>query len=419
MEEKNLKASESHHLSCLAHNEVDILNYKVDSLGFIESLQITINNNLPSSVFFPHLKNLSILGGDLCDIDFLNRHSSLNSLYISDCSLKEIPYLDNLTKLKELDLTRTQIINISNVKHLVNLRILKLRENLIVKPTSLETIQKLENLVLSRNKISSLHFLKQLENHKSLSSISLNGNFIKSLEDLHLLASLQNLRTIDLSSNRVSEINLTQDIPSLKQIYLSKNLIVQIASFKNFSNLEVIDFSYNKISTLKNLSNLPKLNYIALIDNPVKHFFGLKDVKSKFTVEFNNIKSFTADEVNELKNYCQLHNFDLEINPGRSFISTPPQTLCEFKVNDYVCLKLIGDETTLFVGEEEFSQCHTLLLTIPVNQYPSKSNNIILDKIVNEFNNTETAPKIKLDPRAKFWGHCSVRHEAVWLNAET
>ena len=407
VEKRNISASESHSLSCLVQSGVDIKNFKVDPLGFIESLQLTVQKSLPSGVFFPRLKKLSIYGKRLFDTDFLNNNINLNSLFICDCSLKEIPYLDNLTNLKELDLIRTQINSTSNIKYLTNLRILDLRWNCITEPTGLEATQKLQNLGLSTNKITSLHFLKQLVNHKALSSISLDENLITDLEGFQYLTALQNLRSIDLTSNKITDINLTQDISGLKYLYLNKNSINNIYSLKNFSNLKHVEFSNNQISTLKNLSNLHSLSFISLNGNPIRHFLGLENVKSEFNIVFDNIKSFTEEEINELEQYCRLHDFYLELNPEEGIIATPPETICEFKVNDYICLKLIGVETFIFVGGEKFNQCHALLLTIPIIQNPFLSENPVLDEIVGEFSTTDDMRNDKLPPRAEFWGHCS------------
>jgi hypothetical protein len=71
----------------------------------------------------------------------------------------------------------------------------------------------------------------------------------------------------------------------------------------------------------------------------------------------------------------------------------------EFKVNSYLSLKLEKNKTVIYVGDEKFRQCKSLLFTISKS---SKIKNI--DEIIEEasINDSEVIP-----PDVEFWGHCS------------
>ncbi|HEC39141.1 hypothetical protein LCGC14_0706740 [marine sediment metagenome] len=106
----------------------------------------------------------------------------------------------------------------------------------------------------------------------------------------------------------------------------------------------------------------------------------------------------------------------------------------EFKINDFITLKLINKETHIYVKNEKFLQCSRLVLNIPignVNDYEqidsideavdvSKKKTIWLNQIVQGHNaQPDSVQEHDISPEQEFWGHCSVRHEAVLLNAET
>ena len=96
----------------------------------------------------------------------------------------------------------------------------------------------------------------------------------------------------------------------------------------------------------------------------------------------------------------------------------------DFTVNKYISLKLekakIGPryKTNIYVKGEKFLQCKFLLLEIPTNHTESFDH---IDSIDEAAELLDTSEEFGTDfpPETEFWGHCSVRHEAVLLNAET
>jgi len=90
-------------------------------------------------------------------------------------------------------------------------------------------------------------------------------------------------------------------------------------------------------------------------------------------------------------------------------------SIINFKINDFVSLKLENNETVIYVKENKFSICKHLVLNIPIDKI-SSFNEI---QSIDEASDRITRQRIVIPPETEFWGHCSVRHEAVWLNTGT
>ena len=93
----------------------------------------------------------------------------------------------------------------------------------------------------------------------------------------------------------------------------------------------------------------------------------------------------------------------------------------EFEISKYLSLKLENGKTNIYVDNKIFQQCKYILINIPIDA----SNDCefeSIDEYIESYKKIEVITKKKLEklpPEVEFWGHCSVRHEAVLLNAET
>ena len=88
----------------------------------------------------------------------------------------------------------------------------------------------------------------------------------------------------------------------------------------------------------------------------------------------------------------------------------------EFKVNDYITLKLewvgVGQEleTTIYVADKWFRQCKFLLLNIPVDEISSLDEIDSIDEAAAKLDRSQERNKFfrrEISPEVEFWGHCS------------
>ncbi len=84
----------------------------------------------------------------------------------------------------------------------------------------------------------------------------------------------------------------------------------------------------------------------------------------------------------------------------------------EFKVNDYITLKLENERINIYVDNKRFRQCRFLLLDIPITEMKSLDEIESIDEALDKLR-TSKPEKIEIPIETEFWGHCS--NLQVWV----
>jgi len=88
----------------------------------------------------------------------------------------------------------------------------------------------------------------------------------------------------------------------------------------------------------------------------------------------------------------------------------------EFRVNDYITLKLINNKTIIYVKGEEFIQCRYLLLNKKVDELKDLISMESIDQLEAQLDKTmemREAEQLNIPPETEFWAHCS--NLQVWV----
>ena len=85
----------------------------------------------------------------------------------------------------------------------------------------------------------------------------------------------------------------------------------------------------------------------------------------------------------------------------------------EFKVNDYITLKLEDGNTNIYVKGELFNQCRFLILNIQVDKISSFDDIESIDEAAEKLDVSLERALHKIDPETNFWGQCSKLQ--VWV----
>lgn len=83
----------------------------------------------------------------------------------------------------------------------------------------------------------------------------------------------------------------------------------------------------------------------------------------------------------------------------------------EFKINEHLTLKLIGDKTVIYIKAKLFTHCKYLLLNIPKDEIEALDQigsidaaEVILDKSLEK---PKDQQRFQITPETEFWAHCS------------
>ncbi len=81
----------------------------------------------------------------------------------------------------------------------------------------------------------------------------------------------------------------------------------------------------------------------------------------------------------------------------------------EFKVNEYLTLKLINNKTNIYIAGKNFRQCKFLLLDIPVKKVSTFDELQSIDEAAERLDRSMEGnrSKFNIPPETEFWGHCS------------
>jgi len=319
-----------------------------NSNGNIISIILDTYNNNFNYPPFPHLEHLKLFKATPSDLNLIKKCKKMRALSISSNYLKKIPDLSNLTNLEQLFLIKNKIIDFSwNFP-----------------------LKKLWNLSLSFNSIKSLDKFDELYRCPNLLKLNLSHNKIVDLNNLRAISSLSSILVLNLSYNLISKLSLNQNIPNLKDLYLSDNNINEIIYLENLLNLEFLDLSDNHIIKLKNIKNLPKLTHLDCSNNPLKK-----------PPEIENLRSFVNLEFTILS--------------------------AEFKINDYLTLKLMDERTEVFVNNKQILICKGLKINLPLSEVNKLDQFNSIDDLEQYINSHPVQDTINIPPKTEFWGHCS------------
>lgn len=84
----------------------------------------------------------------------------------------------------------------------------------------------------------------------------------------------------------------------------------------------------------------------------------------------------------------------------------------EFKVNNYITLRLEENNTIIYVDDKPFAQCKSLLINIPMKEIDSFDEVKSIDEAAEKLDKSFERNQVDIPPEVEFWGHCS--NMQVW-----
>ncbi len=81
--------------------------------------------------------------------------------------------------------------------------------------------------------------------------------------------------------------------------------------------------------------------------------------------------------------------------------------MLNFKVNNFITLKLENHETIIYVNSKRFNQCKFLMLNISYDRITAFNDIESIDEVASKLDKSLENKELKIPPEVEFWGHCS------------
>ena len=251
-----------------------------------EELDDILNPHLISSISIKDQKNFDF--AKIKNMEF----KKLTEIQIAHCDIENISAFQNIKNketVKELNLAQNKIDdkNLKNLNDYKNLELLNLFENKLQNYETfdfLKNFTKLKTLYIGRNEFITNNNYNNYKNYdkkfyfNKLKILGITGCFNN--ENAHLISNLKckDLESLYVSRNKLSTINFMKNFDSekLTNFWATDNDLVDISELdflKAKKTLETINLNRNKIRDLNwlfvNIEQFPKLKELLLIGNPI------------------------------------------------------------------------------------------------------------------------------------------------------
>ncbi|WEV47141.1 LPXTG cell wall anchor domain-containing protein [Bifidobacterium sp. ESL0690] len=256
--------------------------------------------------------------GSLEGVQYLTK---LENLQIQDSSVIDLAPIRSLSRLKFLSLRsiKPRTLDIAPVSGLSNLESLDINTYTINNFDALAGVgkfPKLKDLNLSADNLTNLNGLKDMH---SLRALWLDGNHLDEKGSLGALAGVgrfPDLNTLSLQNTPISDPSAFKDLTNLQDLLITYpySPITNMDWAKNLTNLKrlwVVSTSLANIDGLAGVGRFPNLEELRLHDGTMTNVNALKNLTSLKTLEVSNAK---LTDVQGLKNLTGLTSLDLNGN---------------------------------------------------------------------------------------------------------
>lgn len=271
---------------------------------------------------------------------------------------------------------------LSRVSMLTELTSLKLSKNRIDSIDFLKNLNKLVSLDLSENKIENIEALSGLS---SLKTLHLDGNDVKSFEPLYHLTNLTTLTISDMKISKSQLNDLKQALPNciitsddaendvveiklggktfnsdVRELDLSGRNISDISALSDCTELETLNLSGNSISDISTLMDLPKLRSVNLSNNKLSDIGPLMTIT---TIEYLDLSGNSISSIAALGELTALDELSLKGNKIGDFsplsrlllLEKLDLTNCGMTDNSVPCLYKLKDLSKLSLEKNNIS----------------------------------------------------------------
>ena len=270
--------------------------------------------NLEGLQYAENLEKLSMVNQAFDDISPLANLTKLKYLDLRNVAknghgIKDLSPLAKLTNLEYLNLFKAEPVNVNELENLMKLKSLNLGATKINSVSFASKMTNLEYLNLEHNEFTDITFLENLVNLKTLLLDSTVKTWITDtnksrIKDISKLNRLTKLEELGVSNNDIDNIDVVKNFKKLNKFHATNNNITNFESLLSLRGLQEVWIQENKNNIVKSPENYLKAK--ELFNKLNKDIYGKEDVAtidSLLNADFNVKKFFSEVTVKTLEKY--------------------------------------------------------------------------------------------------------------------
>lgn len=213
--------------------------------------------SLPDTVSMAHIKNIlnmeriDISGYTaIADLDPLSRLTKLKDVNVSNTQVIDLLPLRNLSNLEMLNCSNTMIRSLEALKYAINLNELYCQNTQIPNLDPLRNLTKLDKLYFFNTAVSSLEPIANLTELREI-----RGEKTK-ITDLKPISELKNLTFLDIPNTGVNSLNSLSGLIALERIDFSNTPVANLSGLQGLRKLKLVTLNSTTVADLTPLNGL-------------------------------------------------------------------------------------------------------------------------------------------------------------------
>lgn len=192
----------------------------------------------------------------IVDLAPLSQLTNLRRLNVSNTQISDLKPIRNLTNLEELNISHTEVNDLEPLRYASLLRYLELQETPVSDMTVASRLVNLQSLDITHSHIEDLSPLSELKNLKVL---KMGGTPVSTLEPINHIPVLEEL---DVTGTTISQLDPVEQMKNLQIIKADSTPLTSIEPLAQATALSVLSINSTSVSSLQPLDNLPQLERV-------------------------------------------------------------------------------------------------------------------------------------------------------------
>lgn len=198
------------------------------------------------------------------NIASLGQLTNLKSINLSGTNVVDLAPIRDLTELQELNLSHTNISNLSPLRYSNKLETLIMRDTEVTDITTVAQMPILTHLDLNGSPVADISALADLTH---LTKLNLRGTKISFLQPLERLIELTDLT---LALTAIQDVSPLKELKNLRTLNLDSTQVKDIGGLSGMTNLSILQINFTTVSNLLPLQGLQHLEKIYCDQTPIK-----------------------------------------------------------------------------------------------------------------------------------------------------